>query len=169
MTFLRGWARWAGPVSGHPQWTPDPTTRPVTLVGICPAPFLPGRRATLPRLNCAGRFLKKALCGKGFDIEACFLFKELLRNLCRSAPIHPPCRPLQCTQEHWDGSPFHTAHTNTRKYTHGPARHKSTQKPPAHSLCPEALSITDLALYPVVFVCMGVCMCAWCVYACVCV
>ena len=119
-------------------------------------------------MNCAGPFSKKALCGKGFDIEACFLFKELLRNLCRSAPIHPPCRPLQCTQEHWDGSPFHTAHTNTHKYTHGPARHKSTQKPPAHSLCPEALIITDLALYTVVFVCMGVHIVV-CVCMCVCI
>ena len=45
---------------------------------------------------------------------------------------------------------------------------KSTQKPPAHSLCPEAVIITDLALHTVVFVCMGVHI-VMCACMCVCV
>lgn len=72
----------------------------------CPAEELP--RASLPtrfplprgdssaQMELPGPFLEKGLCDKGFDMEACFLFKEPLRALCRSATAHYPAAP-RCT------------------------------------------------------------------------
>lgn len=100
------------------QWTPCPTILLMASVGISACPFALLESEQFCPDGAVGALSRKDPCKKGLDIEACFLPKELLRALCRSAG----------TREHLGPHRHHTAH---RSSPMGQRHEKSTGGPQA--------------------------------------